>query len=360
MDRELKQSKDKYNNLYNEEIANRIKNKVLSTIKDEKKTLSGSQSPIKLKITKSSIGRKVVMISGLAAIIFALVLSIAFVSPSMAKVVSKIPYLGKLFIQKPIMTTLSEELNNKGYKIDSLGVVYQPNKEIAISLAGSKKYYEDVKDEVQETVKNILKKYYYDTYSIKVERKREIIINESKDDQKRIDESERITTAINNELSKHKFNILYTMVRNDKFDRYIGLQIPDTVEKSQIDEMKSVINHAVEMMNVEPFPIKVRKVNLIKQEQDGRWGENLSLIGEIILSKSEYKVKGIGYSVYPKIELFIRTTVKSTDDNANEFGNNLARVIDEFLKSEEMKSKVKDDIYQINILSKDKKKLNIK
>ncbi|MET3195647.1 DUF4030 domain-containing protein [Gottfriedia sp. OAE603] len=358
MYKEIKQSKEQYNHLFTEEIASRIKKNVLSTIEAEKKNEETQKLPLILNKSKRRIRRYISIYTGVAIIIFAMVLTLAFVSPTMAKVVAKIPYLGKLFVSKPLITMVTEELNENGIKIDAIGVVYQPKKEIFISIKGSNKYYEDVRKEVEKNVKNILRKNNYDTYSIRVEKARKIENYISKDDQKRLKEDEIINTAIQNEIKKNKFKVLSTSITSSNENPFVELEIPDSTEDLKIEELKRVVNNAIKRTKLDTYSVKVKKVNMLKREQDGRWGHNLSLIGETIISKSKYKVKGIGYSVYPKIELEIRTTVESTDENAKEFGHNLAQIIDEFLKSDEMKQNVKDDNYEINIISKDKKKLN--
>lgn len=76
------------------------------------------------------------------------------------------------------------------------------------------------------------------------------------------------------------------------------------------------------------------------------------------MGKKEYKVTGLAYSVYPSPELIIKTSIKSVDSDAKDFAKNLETVIEQFLKTDEMASMVKDDSYIITIHSKDGKKIN--
>ncbi len=97
---------------------------------------------------------------------------------------------------------------------------------------------------------------------------------------------------------------------------------------------------------------------MTKKEQEGRWSEILHIVGEELLGKKEYKITGLAFSVYPTPEIIFKSSVKSTDPEAKEYGEQMEKIIEKSLQSEDMQAKVKGDEYIITIRSKDKKKLN--
>src|SRR6478609_3331698 len=111
-----------------------------------------------------------VVYCGIALIILSgAFVSSAFVSPAMAQVAAKIPYLGELFKQEPVSDVLYKELEKKGYKIDSLGQTYYGGKkQIEISVTGSEKYFKSVKGDINKIAKDMLEARHYDTYKVKI------------------------------------------------------------------------------------------------------------------------------------------------------------------------------------------------
>ena len=115
--------------------------------------------------TKRNRPLRNVVYCGIALVILSgAFVSSAFVSPAMAQVAAKIPYLGQLFKQEPISDVLYKELEEEGYKIDSLGQTYDGGKkQIEISVIGSEKYFKSVKDDIRKIVTNRLKARNYDS-----------------------------------------------------------------------------------------------------------------------------------------------------------------------------------------------------
>ena len=66
------------------------------------------------------------------------------------------------------MTVIYEELEDKGYEIESMGTTYDSQKKITISIKGSD-YYKEVRDEVKKIAISILNEKGYDAYSVEVD-----------------------------------------------------------------------------------------------------------------------------------------------------------------------------------------------
>ncbi|MFS0667729.1 DUF4179 domain-containing protein [Peribacillus frigoritolerans] len=107
-----------------------LKKRIISDIEKLESQERNKNPILPTRIRKVSLIRKLAY-SGIALIILlGLFISSAFVSPAMAKVASKIPYLGQIFENKNnIVLLISEELRAKGYKKTGVGVSF-PKKEI--------------------------------------------------------------------------------------------------------------------------------------------------------------------------------------------------------------------------------------
>ncbi|MBA2876261.1 DUF4030 domain-containing protein [Thermaerobacillus caldiproteolyticus] len=323
----------------------------------EKELNDAIQSAIlKGKKKKWSLRKKIAYFSGAAVLLFGLFIGSAFISPTMAEVASKIPYLNQLFESKPIIDVISEELRRK-YNIDSVGIQLIPKKKVEVAIVGTEEYYNDVKDDVEKTVKDILASRNYDAFTVNVYKQnlyREI------EDPKQLEferQSGELMDAIYEELEKYDFTVLSVGVRNNDKEKLVELDVPNTEPK--VDEIKKVVQSVIESKNIGAFPIKIHKIDMEKREQEARWRTVIKTIAEGLMSQKEYKVKGVGYSNHPSpMTITIKTTVSSSDPEARELGNKIEKMVVDFINSKEAKKAVKDDPYKIIVYSKDKKELN--
>ncbi len=281
-------------------------------------------------------------------------ISSAFVSPVMAQVAANIPYLGQLFKQKPVSDVLYQELEKKGYKIDSLGQTYYGGKkQIEISVTGSEKYFKSVKGDINKIANDMLEARNYDSYKVKITRYDPAQYQYKPDP--RQEKYDKINKEIDNELKKHNYHVLSVNMGGFNQDVKVELEVPDT--EKHIEDIKQVIKDVLAKNKEEKMPIKVYKINLKKREQEGRWGTILNDVGEDLLGKDKYHVKMVGYSVHPEPQVFIYTSLNYSEEN-KQFANELEGVIGEFLQTEDMKAKIKGDSYKVIIYAKGKKKLN--
>ncbi|MEB4887636.1 DUF4030 domain-containing protein [Priestia megaterium] len=281
-------------------------------------------------------------------------ISSTFVSPAMAQVAAKIPYLGQIFKKESVGTEIINTLREKGYKIDLLGQrYYGGRKQIEVRVGGSEKYFKDVKADIYQITKEILEARNYDSYKVKITRYDPAEYEYKPDPrQKKYD---KINKEINAELKKQNYHVLDASIAGFDSDARVALEVLDT--EKHIEEIKQVIKDVLVKNNEEKTPIKVYKINLKKQEQNGRWGNIISDVGEDLLGKEKYHVKMVGYSVHPEPQVVIYTSLSNSEEN-KQFANELEGIIDEFLQTDDMKAKIKGDPYKIIIYAKGKKKLN--
>ncbi|MFC7786430.1 DUF4030 domain-containing protein [Rossellomorea sp. GCM10028870] len=301
-------------------------------------------------------GRKWMYYSSAAILLFGLLIGSALVSPAMANVVSKIPYLGSIFESKgDVVMDMSDELREKGYPVNGLGVSF-PEKVIRIGIEGDQDYFNRVKAEVEKVAMDFLKSRNYDAYTVKVSRYKEPKVpQKDKETQQRSEDFQLIDSRVREELGKRNVEVLQLahLARPES----IQLEIPNTTEATS-DEIKEVVREIMSENNIRPIPVEIKKINMKKREQDRRWREILQTVSDDLLGKKDYKVRMVGYSVHPEPEIQAHITLSSKDEDAKDFARQLERVIDEFLKSDHMKERIKGDSYHITIYSKDDKVIN--
>lgn len=293
--------------------------------------------------------------SGMALVLlFGLFIGSAFISPAMAEVAAKIPYLNKIFHSESINQTLWRELEEKGYRISGLG---GNARQIFISIEGSEAYFHDVRDEVEEIAANILKAKEYDGYKIKVERQ----IDQVPEPISARDQA--ISNALEesyNHLLELKFKVLshgysYPAPNSDKV--IVHIDIPDT--EKRIKEIKETINESLREKKIDSYSIKINKIDLSQREKEAKWNEIFPAIIEGLTAKKEYKVTGFAYSFHPApLQIIIKTSINHTDKDADEKVRIIEDTIYEFLNSEEIQEKIAGEPYTIIIRGKDKKRIN--
>ncbi|MDH2363432.1 DUF4030 domain-containing protein [Priestia megaterium] len=328
------------------------KQRLLETINQLDSSQPAKSSENIFSMKQNRLLRNVVYCGVAIFILIGAFISSAFISPAMAQVVAEIPYLGQIFKKQPVSDEILNTLRRKGYKIDSLGQTYYGGrKQIEISIEGSDKYFKSVKGDITKTAKDILATRQYDTYTVKVKR-HDPSADVYKPDPRK-EKYDKINQQFTMELKKHNYDVLSVTIGG--FQQRVELEVPDT--EKRIEEIKQVINDVLARNNEENTPIKVYKINLKKQEQEGRWSDIILDVEEDLLGKDKYHVKLVGYSVHPEPQVVIYTSLSNSHDN-KEFANELEQIVHEFLETKEMKDKIKGDSYKIIIYDKDKKKLN--
>ncbi|MFC7371048.1 DUF4030 domain-containing protein [Fictibacillus iocasae] len=292
-----------------------------------------------------------------AAVIIGSFFTAVNISPAFAETVSKLPLLSLMFHEKDPVQLVHEELREKKYNIDAVGVTYQPKKEMMISIVGSDQYYRKVKYEVEKIAESLLAKNGLDAYRVKVYQSIEYVDEPQSPEWMQWEkDAETLRESIKAALAKAGISVRQVDVNTaspDLDDKRVQIEIVDT--EKRVPEIKSLIRSTVKDAGFKEMPIEVYKINLAKQEQEGRWSDILSAISVDLMGKKDYRVTGLGYSVHPSPRIEIRTEVKSTDPDAESFARDLHNKVIQFLQEDEMKKKVRGDDYKIEILSRDKK-----
>lgn len=301
-----------------------------------------------------SLRKRIMFISSVAVLLFGLFISSAFVSPAMAKVISNIPYLGLIFQSEPINNLIFDELEEKGYKISGTGISYKPKKELEVRVEGSYDYFNEVKDDIEKTVKGILKSKGYDAYSVKVSKEQaqnDYVLNEEEMKEK---------TILDNQVTKKlkQLDYKFDLVQTDPKEKIIFIDMGGS--KKYYDSVKSDVEKiaidVTELNDYKDYSIDVNR-STVKIEKADTGALITPAIAEGLMSKKEFKVTGVGYKEKP-LNFIISTSIPSSDPEAKVLGTEIESMIVEFLKSEEISSILGKESYEIIVKSKDKKRIN--
>ncbi|WP_433750131.1 DUF4030 domain-containing protein [Falsibacillus pallidus] len=342
MDRELSEVKKHFEEQYfDEEIAGRIKEKVNLKLNSEKKR-------------DRRVMKRITFISSAAVLMIGLFIGSAFVSPAVEQVAAKIPYLKLIFkSQMSISERIYGELKDAGYKIEGAGVSFVPKKTVSVTVGGSEKYYSSVKGEIKKKTKKILDSWQYDAYKIQVEK----APAETNVDERNPSRTEQAMDAIVKKLEAEKLSFR-TLGTNEK-EKEVEIELPDTDSAEQREKIKGAAAEALKENGLTDIHIKIHLAKMKFVEMEQRWQPVISAIAEGLMSKSEYKVRGVGYSFHPlPLTITIKTSVDSKSPEAKRLAEKIENEVNELIHSDEAKRAVKDDPYRLIIYSKDKKELN--
>ncbi|MEC0300508.1 DUF4030 domain-containing protein, partial [Peribacillus frigoritolerans] len=333
-----------------------LKNRIITDIEKLESQERNKNPLLSTRIKSVSLIRKLAYFSIALIILFGLIISSTFVSPAMAEVVSKIPFISSIINKKSVGTIINEELKERGYKFSGPNINY-PNKTITITVEGSNQYYKSVKGEIEGIVKDVLQSNNYDAYKVKIEKY--VDVPYSEEEKKHIEELEKqhkkdmVLSRALDKVVFEKYHILQYGVNPNKT---IELDIPDT--ETNTDEIKKEVSKIAQTITNEQYTVKIKKIDMDKRDRDKRWMTISDSITDELIGKKDYKVTLTGYSINPEPRIDIWTSLTSSDSGSREHGEQIEKVLKEYLNSKEMQKMVKNDSYKINVYGKDKKKIN--
>jgi Protein of unknown function (DUF4030) len=303
---------------------------------------------------KRGLIRKITYFGFALIILVGLFVGSAFVSPTMAKVISNIPYLGVIFQSEPIDSLIYEELIEKGYNIASTGIRYEPQKIIEVSLDGSDDYYNGAKDDVEKIIRAILKSKGYDAYSVRVNKfvpRTDYVMNDEE-----IKEKELLENEVTKELKQSDYK--FDMVQVDPTEKTMFINIVGSKDyyNSIHEAVETASLKVAEVNKYKDYRIKVTKVKVEVRKPD-KGAQVIPAISEGLMSKKEFKVLGVSYKSKP-FTIIVNTSILGSDPTSKKLGTEIESMIVEFLKSEEISSILKNEPYEIIVNSKDNKKMN--
>lgn len=294
---------------------------------------------------------------------FMLFVGSGFVSPTMAKMVAKIPPLSSIF-ESPgpdLSERLTQALKKEGYPVKQVTeFVGGKNEGLRVSLEASKEQVKEMEAGVKKIGLSIVQGNEFkgtkiEDYFIKVRQHREPSEqwkHEQEDIQK---ESREVFKIVRAALEPFDYqNPVQYMI-----DR-VEIEIPNTENQEKIDQMQKAVEDALAANDKDYVEVKIRKIDVVKREQYARWNDAVGGIGHEFMTYKKYKVSGVGYkSKDGLMTIIITMKMKSTDKGAAEHASDLYTMAEEFVKSDEIWPHVKQDPYRIVVRTKDKKEYSV-
>lgn len=325
-------------------------------------------APLRNGSNKNKIGRsrkkKIYYSCLIAAALFVLFLSSAYFSPTMAKVAAKIPYFS-LFIKQQeykneVMKVIDDVANKEKYPLRSLNISI-PDKKITLSIHGSENQVKEMKAGVIKNINNALVAQDFGKFHIDIirDKSKDYPVTElSPEDKKNMKDSQELEKKILEELKKNHFIMPFQpQVRINKMEKYIYVSIPKTEKRMTL--LKNILDTASSKYG--KFRYDIRKSDIKAREQELRWEKN-NIIGIIVgglMENKDFKVTGFSYSFHPlPLQIIVKTSIDSSDPDAKKLANRIENEINVFIKTDETTKEVRNDPYEITIISKDKKKIN--
>ncbi|HYK73588.1 MAG TPA: DUF4030 domain-containing protein [Pseudoneobacillus sp.] len=322
---------------------------------------------IELKVKPKNRGRKRIVYSTIIAVtLFTIVILSSNLSVGVAKVTAKIPYLS-LFIKQEeykyaVINLISQTIVENQYDPANLDISV-PKREIKLALYGSEKEVKGLKNEVSENLNEALVANNFGKYKIRVSAEKDnrepYVV--SPEEEKYMQQMSELESKINDWLKQNNYESPFpTQVQINKVQNSIYVAIPKTESKERVAALKEKLA-ALSKPYGESFKYRVSRIDMAAREQELRWGELgiVDIIGRGLMENKQFKVKTYSYSFHPlPLQLIIKTTVDSNDSDVKEVVEKIEKEIKYFMETDQRTKTVRNDPYEIIIMSKDKKKIN--
>lgn len=295
------------------------------------------------KSTGRKRGRRKLHFVVTAVICFAVLTGSAFLSPTMAEVISKIPYLGQVF-HRPIHVVISETLEKEGYQPAGIGMgMWGQKPHFDIVLKGTEEYVKQEEEKVLKILTKILENRGYDNYDLKVSDMNEESPAQTEIGKQRVELGEKLVSDLQ--------GAGYSIMNVNAHGPVVNVYIPIADEAKKVEIYKA----AIELLKANGTPKQVQIItrDLSEEEIESRWMPVMSSIEEELFLKKEYEVADIRYSYNSeKVSITIMTNMKSSDTEDNQTTIKISKEVIEFLNSEEVKRMTENQKYELFIQDK--------
>ena len=302
--------------------------------------------------------------SSIAAVaVFLLLIGSSYFSLGMAKVTAKIPYFS-LFIKQEeyyfaLRNVIDDVMNENKFEISDLDVSV-PNREITVSLLGSKAEVKSMEEIVVQKLNDELVAQNFGKYDIEIKKGTlpESVAETTAEEEEFTGKSMELEKKVLALLEKNNYTPAFPIeVRINSMENFIYIALPNT--ETRVPELKDQLK--VLTKEYGEFKYKITSIDMAAREQELRWAKNdviHVLVGGLRENK-DFKVTGFSYSFHPlPLQIKVKTSIKSTDPEAKRLAEDIENEITEFIQTHEKTAEVRNDPYELSIYSKDKKIIN--
>jgi Protein of unknown function (DUF4030) len=309
-----------------------------------------------------TVGKKAIATTFAVAASFLLFVGSGFVSPAMAKMISKIPPLSSIYERfegENLSVSIEKALKKEGYPVKQVAEHVGGKKEgVYVFLEASDQNIKKMKPDVEKVSLKIIhgekfKGTRTEDYYVKVRKYMPPSKDWEQKQAKEEKESQEILDIVEPVLKEKGYDFSWGW-GNDK----VELEFPSNDSKEKMTDIKKAVENALEAAGKENVEVTHKTFNLEKRQQYGRWGDAIGGIGAELMTYKKYQVSMVSHvSKGGVFQIDIRIKLSSTDPKAGEHAEELTGMIEDFIHTDEVWQKVKDDPYEITITSKDKKTL---
>jgi hypothetical protein len=321
-------------------------------------------NPVYTETHKKKPLKKAAFSAVAATIVFALLIGSSYLSPSMAKVMARVPYFS-LFIQQEeykyaLYDVIGEVVNEKKYQIQTVDASV-PDRKLTVLVIGSKDDVNAVQDDIIKDFNSALVSNHFGEYSIEVKRSKVFIEQTAEDSpevEQYIKDSQQLEKEIKAQLEKNNYELAFPLeVRINEKEKFIYTAIPKT--ETRIDELKDLLKSTSSKYG--EFRLKVTRVDMNAREQELRWGKNnITLtIAHGLMENKDFHVTGFSYSFHPlPLQIMVKTELDAADAEDKKIIEEIEDEINTFIQTHELTKEVRNDPYEIKIYGKNKKQIN--
>jgi translation elongation factor EF-1beta len=326
---------------------------------NQQKVLNAIDKPSQKNKSPRRINR-IVAVSTMGILLFSIILFL----PSMEHVIAKIPFIShfvkeeeqrmeeKVSIFKEIQFVLDE----RGMEIGAAGV---EGKEITVHLMGLTEESEDIADQIQVR----LEQEGFANYDVNVTpyEEGETEFDRNFDDHD-VQNSIALQEALTNRLQQEGYELMFPVQAriNDLEGIYMNVIVPDT--ENRLEQLEEIMKEVAKVYGDE-YKLDIRQVEKIAREQEIRWEKigALDHISSALMEGGKYPVTGFAHSFHPyPLQIKIKTSMKSDDSKALETAKEILNEIDLYIKTDERTKTIREDLYEVKVLSKDKREIKVK
>lgn len=306
------------------------------------------------------IKKRVAILSLSAAAVLGIFISTAFVSPAVAQVASRIPYLNLIFENKIQVTTLENDINQAIMEQDYKNIALHVNRKekyIEAMVFNTEKYYNEVKAPIKNMIQDILRERSENHFEIRVANNPEAAEQWSKIDveaEKKIAEIEKTVYEVlgkyNYDSPRHTSGISVNRV---------NLELPIT--EPHIKKIPFEIKEMLKRRELGDLEVKVYTYDPGLEERGGKFMKIADSIATGLKAKPEYQIDSVGFTNNKEEHFYIsiQLVLKSTDPNIKQVVENIEKTVQDFLESDDALKSIQNEKYQVVISSSDKKKMKV-
>jgi hypothetical protein len=324
MDKQLKDIKARYESVYDKESSNRIKEGVFNRLEEN-------------STHTFSINKKITYLASAAIIVIGLFLGSGLVSPTMAKVLSQIPYIDQIYKsmndteeRKKDVQGFYHDLFNELVKEDT-GVIDVSMKQMFPSdppsmlvLVDDKRVKDQHEKELRNTVEKYAQKHDINKYNLEVKVGKLNRVPISKKEKERMEMVDEFINIALEKLKQNGYESEGSSLSRD--EKTFTITIDESKEKFEKikHDLEDNIQRAIDEESDLKYKVVIDRISQIeKAERD--WYPILdSIMNET--NKNFTEVRGFAYSFHPQpLQIIIKTSLKQGEE-----GKDKAALIEEY------------------------------